>query len=217
MNKTLILIIISLFIIPIESFAASSCSNQLSGINRYQSCRFLNGETFTVNAAGCTYASLSLTNASGKSVFIPTNTCAEWDAFLNHMPNGVTISLLYGGNHNVLSCSATSGEVVSASGASICRFNGSSCPSGWIQYNNWSTTTIPTSCTCTGGGCCGGSFTATCLGGSWSDCRTPSRGHSWSNVAPEGTIRLGVKAGSCGWYDCCQCLVYSTTTQIGCY
>ena len=97
----------------------------------------------------------------------------------------------------------------------ICRYPSGTVPVGWTQAGNWSTTTFPTSCTCTGGGCCSGTFTATCLYGCTGGCVTPSRGHSWSNVAPENPIMLGVRAGYCACYDCCGCYIFPTITEIG--
>ncbi|MCK9626785.1 MAG: FISUMP domain-containing protein [Candidatus Paceibacterota bacterium] len=80
------------FIIPGIADAESACADKLSGLNRYLSCQVLTGDTLVINAEACTNACFKITNTSGKSVFIPTNTCAEWDAFLAHMPSGMATS-----------------------------------------------------------------------------------------------------------------------------
>jgi uncharacterized protein (TIGR02145 family) len=80
------------FIIPGIADAQSACADKLSGLNRYSSCQVLTGDTLVVNAEACTNACFKITNTTGKSVFIPTNTCAEWDAFLAHMPSGIATS-----------------------------------------------------------------------------------------------------------------------------
>ncbi len=87
-----ILVLSLFFIISGVVYAESACSNKLTGLNRYSSCKVLTGDTLTVNAEGCTNTCFKISNTSGKSVFIPTNTCAEWDAFLTHMPNGISTS-----------------------------------------------------------------------------------------------------------------------------
>jgi len=80
------------FIIPGIADAQSACSDKLSGLNRYSSCQVLTGDVLVVNAEACINACFKITNTTGKSVFIPTNTCAEWDAFLAHMPSGIATS-----------------------------------------------------------------------------------------------------------------------------
>ena len=120
-------------------------------------------------------------------------------------------------------CIESGGSVTSIPEGKICRFDSSFCPSGWSQYESWSTTksASPCSCKCTGNGCCQGTYTATWganLNG-WGDCSGHAPvcdSHSWSNT-PVEKFKLGVKAGYCACYDCCHCWVYATITQIGCY
>jgi len=163
-----------------------------------------------------------ITNTTSNTIFIPVRTLAEQQSFLNNLPADVSVEIVTrlswpGSTHYDVNCIQIGGSVFDTGSGTICRLSSATVPFGWTQAGNWSTTTIPTSCTCTGGGCCAGTFTATCLVGCTGDCITPSRGHSWSNVAPEEPIMLGVRAGSCACFDCCGCYVYSTITEIGCY
>ncbi len=55
-----------------------------------------NGTTATINLASHSDAACreckKVTDASGKDIFIPTKSCAEWNAFKANLPAGVTIS-----------------------------------------------------------------------------------------------------------------------------
>ena len=135
--------------------------------------------------------------------------------------------MLSTGVHSQQSCLAASGELINSSGgvvslggaAAFCRFTGGSCPSGWNQYENWSTTVVPAcSCVCAGGGCCSGSYTATSVCGSHTYVAVSCSNlhHPWSNTAKE-SVSAGAKGGGCAWYDCCCCNIYAQITQIGCY
>ena len=153
--------------------------------------------------------------------------------------------LLANGLHTEKNCTdltANGGTVVSdGSGNSMCRLNLASCPSGWTQYNNWTTTT--------GGAVAPASPAAFC------GCSIPSysgattTGHTWQNKALESARNCGNSQYDTGWsycgansgynmsaggYSCtswnclsgtnacggmnsCGAYVYSTVTQIGCY
>ncbi len=93
-NRPLILgsvVIFALFFLGLtQVYAESACSNQLSGINRYKSCQVDTGDTLVVNAEGCTYTCYKIVNSTANNLFIPTNTCLEWDTFLAHLPVGIT-------------------------------------------------------------------------------------------------------------------------------
>lgn len=115
---------------------------------------------------------------------------------------------------SVKSCAAAGGSVYScgASGT-CCMFSGSnvSCPSGWNQLGNWSTTvTNP-----------GGTYNATCCSG---DCNCTFLcgaacpvvpGHAWGNAPQESCQQTCM-------YSTCFCgnipfIFYANRTQIGCY
>ncbi len=93
-NRPVILgsvVIFALFFLGLtQVYSESACSNQLSGINRYKSCQVDTGDTLVVNAEGCTYTCYKIVNSTAKNLFIPTNTCLEWDTFLAHLPAGIT-------------------------------------------------------------------------------------------------------------------------------
>ena len=93
-NKPLILgsfvIFALLFLGLAQVYSESVCSNQLSGLNRFSSCVVNAGDTLVVNAEGCTNTCFKIVNSTTKNRFIPTATCAEWDSFLAHLPDGIT-------------------------------------------------------------------------------------------------------------------------------
>ena len=94
-NKMLLVIFflsLSLFMFIDVNYIQAGCLNKLSGLNRYESCQIPTGNTLTIDAEGCTNNCFQVSNTSGKSLFVPTNTCAEWDEFLVHMPTGITTS-----------------------------------------------------------------------------------------------------------------------------
>jgi hypothetical protein len=115
--------------------------------------------------------------------------------------------------HTEASCVSAGGEVV-ASDVSYnqCRFNASSCPSGWAAYGHWTTTTpgtIPASSVRTCGSC------------SISACSAGVTGsHAWANTA---TIESGASqtdewtntVGAC--YSAPSCEMVAGGTNAGCY
>jgi len=86
--------------------------------------------------------------------------------------------LLVYGNHTADNCTSAGGTVVTTGGSyDQCKFTAASCPSGWIQYLNWSTTAPATS---------SGAPAINCASCSCPACSGLSTGsHSWSNVARE--------------------------------
>lgn len=73
--------------------------------------------------------------------------------------------------HTEDQCANAGGSVVAAGGSgNVCRFNQSSCPAGWSQLGNWSTTS-------SGGYCADGS--GKCSGPA-NSCTTGT--HAWNNV-----------------------------------
>ena len=57
---------------------------------------------------------------------------------------------LIGGTHTDLQCEAAGGNVRNTPDGMLCEFLASSCPSGWSQHQNWSSTSQP-SCDCSTG------------------------------------------------------------------
>jgi len=147
--------------------------------------------------------------------------------------------LLVNSQHSTGNCTNAGGTVVSGSGNNICRFNLSSCPSGWVQYLNWSTT-IATA---------GNTPAYSCGGATCGACSINTGQHNWSNVAREskpntmffhwwqyGYGGAGALFCTCehahGFNSTCRKLdnpdyewqggydngdIYATFTQIGCY
>ena len=114
--------------------------------------------------------------------------------------------LLVNNTHTGKNCTDASGTVLSDGTNSFCRFDSSSCPSGWTMYNGWSTTGPATVCcqatyiTCVATFCCN------------------AGGHSWSNdgavetCSAGGTINCsGHGAGARG------CTAGTSRIQVGCY
>ncbi|MFA5086177.1 MAG: type II secretion system protein [Candidatus Paceibacterota bacterium] len=132
-----------------------------------------------------------------------------------------TCSGTYGGtavscSASMKSCSGAGGSVTSCGGTPCCLF-GSSCPSGWSQYGNWSTTT-PSSAFDMNGQPCSSEHNYGC----WYSSPCPSvGGHSWNNIAQECCTQVC----QCMSVFCCEGYymypAYFTgcapRTQIGCY
>ena len=121
---------------------------------------------------------------------------------------------LIGSVHTEAQCISNGGEVV-ASGAAgnQCRYTAASCPTGWIPYSNWTTTT-------------GGSV-GSCSGCCWSSNAWPKTlaSHAWADVAKEsvGGYTGIANCNPCTpatqycQEGCCWQTIYATVTQIGCY
>jgi hypothetical protein len=129
----------------------------------------------------------------------------------SQLGNADDLQILIPSAHTKKDCTGANGQVVptfSGSAGLQCRIPGSSCPSGWTQFKNWSSTIASTS----PNGCisCG---TAPC------PCTTGS--HEFSDKAPE----------SCDWtymapcgnppISCCSTpptrTIYAKIVEIGCY
>jgi len=90
----------------------------------------------------------------------------------------------------------------------ICQFKGSSCPTGWYQYDKWATT-IVTECT---------NISPYC--GYNSRCTTGS--HVWGNIGKEtcGYNVPNTNPGNCVPSGCCNLTggtCYATVIKIGCF
>jgi hypothetical protein len=133
------------------------------------------------------------------------------------LSESVQNELLVGGFHTVNQCGAFGGQVdVIPDQGNICKFTASSCPSGWVQYENWSTTLTtcggPNSCDC---GCCDSEVIV---------------GYGWGNAHIFPPLTEYYDSGYCNspsWSGgTCTCTSYNCwsfpntchpiTTQIGC-
>jgi len=151
-------------------------------------------------------------------------------------------TLLVNSQHSSGNCTSAGGTVVSDGSNNMCRFNGSSCPSGWNKYNNWSTTiqtqvwsaASPSPCP---------SYRPNYL---CQPCSLTTFNHSWSNIEPESLIacvksvnvwedvnipvqeswscsceqsitQACYQGGSPSTSTTCGSRGYATITQIGCY
>jgi len=110
---------------------------------------------------------------------------------------------LVNGLHSSGQCTSLGGIVTdNGSGNLFCRFSESSCPAGWAQFNNWSTTN---------NGWRGGWQSC-----GYEQCNTGS--HGWSNRARETCqypIVTGESDGGTCYYT--SATVYAGISEIGCY
>jgi hypothetical protein len=116
-----------------------------------------------------------------------------------------TVPFLVNGAHTELDCTAAGGTLVSVGASNQCRFNLASCPAGWTQYLNWSSTASIV--VYVRDASCGGSPTA------------DTGGHTFADIAIEcitGRYIYNSGVNGCGYsgtyYSGC-----ATRTQIGCY
>ena len=108
--------------------------------------------------------------------------------------------LLGSATRTVGDCTAAGGTPSAAGIACLCQFTGASCPGGWTQQSNWSTTTVKS---CTGTGC------------NVSSCSTGA--HGWAD-----TTRELCSYNTGGNFVCSSCsgggatTCYANITQVGC-
>ena len=144
--------------------------------------------------------------------------CNGAGACLSQLNSFISSQPISGGtSHDRGLCTAAGGTLIYEATLAnpICRFNASSCPAGWAQFQNWSTTAVTTFAdqsyccsTMAGGGCLG---TCPCNG----PCTTGS--HPWGDV-PRESCTHRVDAGYTWPYSgsCVNAIGYATITQIGC-
>ena len=120
----------------------------------------------------------------------------------------IGLDLVYG-MHSSDQCTNLGGTVVTDGADKFCRFNQASCPFGWFEYENWSTTInnvratlcgvaphCRTSCICGAAICCG-PWTGT---------------HTWANIEPEVVTYTPVVPCAPSSATCS-----STIVERGCY
>lgn len=76
--------------------AQSSCSDQITGVDRYKSCRVNAGESLYIPAEGCDIPFFQLNNNTTKDMFIPTNNCTEISSVVVHLPNNASATISSG-------------------------------------------------------------------------------------------------------------------------
>jgi hypothetical protein len=105
---------------------------------------------------------------------------------------------LVNNRHTEGNCVGAEGAVVGdGSGNNMCRFSTTSCPIGWSQYLQWSTT-----------------ISTRCQGNSLYACDSCSTGsHAWSNKVAETCDYTNALSGP--WCEYVKCT--STKTYVGCY
>lgn len=143
-----------------------------------------------------------------------TDVCNGSGACLSQLDSFIGSQPIAGGtNHSRTQCTSAGGILVTDPNYAnpICRFTASSCPSGWAQFNSYSTNTTATCSWCSGWqvgsqGCnCGGYSSCTATGNAWGNL------HNSCNVPSTICSDAGGTHTSTG-YTC-----WATTTQIGCY
>ena len=102
---------------------------------------------------------------------------------------------LYLQQHSSTQCTAIGGTVYNDGGDKVCRFAGSSCPPGWAQAKNWTSTS-----------------NKRCQANSCPACNTG--GHGWNNIARETcTYRQEDADDRCNINRTCT----ANMSEIGCY
>ncbi len=119
-------------------------------------------------------------------------------------------------NHTEEQCEAWNGEVVTveSDNKKICKFSSGTCPSGWTQHENWSTTTPGRA-----------PFPKSSSADPYPGEYSYTGSHTWSNTAVESAycnrcLGLISRKEFCGTGDSCSSTryyYYATITQIGCY
>ncbi len=145
---------------------------------------------------------LNVSNGSSNDIFIPTATSTEWTTFQSNLPTNVTTSACGGGSPSLTfsgstkteaDCTTDGGTVVSSVDGTLCQYNAGSCPAGWSNADNWSTTSVNTGtgsfptfgCNYQGADCKGETpgLAIAYFGGGSETLTTGS--HTWSNTAVE--------------------------------
>ena len=123
---------------------------------------------------------------------------SQWTCATVNISAGTTFDLV-NGQHSSSQCTGLGGTVVDdGTGKLMCRFFMASCPSGWAQYNSWSTLKA-TTC---------GSNSGLCRA-----CTTPS--HSWGDINMGEICYYSIQIPD---GPSCQTVICTTTkTYIGCY
>lgn len=168
-----------------QSVRATCCYGQQGGCNG----NYCNG-----NPICGAYTGNLVFGCSGCQVYNYSTRCCD--------PAAPAPTMLANGVHSVSACGSAGGFLETedsscVSAAKFCRFNQSSCPSGWTKYQYWSETTGNSSVFCSNYNAKWGTCNA------WYPCNTGS--HVWANIPPESA-----GCGSSG-------NISATVVKIGCY
>lgn len=171
-------------------------------------------ESGTLTATAFVGDGSGLTNLPNGVVAPPTcngaNNALQWDgsnwvcATISGGGGGGGTVALIGGTHDSDDCVAEGGSAYEIAAGWICKIPTSTCPSGWSQHDNWSTTG---SKSCSGSGPC----PASCTTGF----------HAFSDNAVETCVYLSSSApGSPPLYQCKKvgpnATCTSTVSEVGC-
>jgi len=144
--------------------------------------------------------------------------CNAAGACLSQINNFIGSQALVNNVHNYAACTEAGGTIIDSDVSfKQCRFNTSSCPSGWTQYKNFSTTAA----THYGITICVDGNLGTCL--TYQDCEPhcTTGSHAWSNTIPETCTYGGTESWNGNTW--CRNETYfnhigsAGITQIGCY
>ena len=173
---------------------------------------------YYVNPSGTT----TINQLDAQNIQADNNVCLDSGVCLSQISEYIDNQLLVYGAHTFVDCTNAGGTLVDDTESSMkfCHFTGSACPSTWIHYKNWTTTTSVT---------CGSGWYNDTTPVSCGDCTTEAQ-PTLENCAPDicsysGTTYRGYAGEpvACGWshpslYFCagsCNCV--SPITSLGCY
>lgn len=175
---------------------SSTCNTDMCDL--YNSMGFCAGFCGTVSlGSGAVYRTCGGSCSAGSS-----KTCST-------APLGTGASFLYDSIHSTDDCTAAGGTVQQDGTDKFCKFDRTSCSSGWTQFKNWTTTTAKT-----------------CTGATNDNTKCPvssctTGGHDFSNTAPESCNYKSNRS----WTpeSCCSNWTYTCTSWVpycweaGCY
>ncbi len=124
----------------------------------------------------------------------------EWSC--GTMPSGTPpppVDPLIGNIHTRTQCTDLGGTVVTSGSAVFCRFNQTSCPSGWLQYENWSQTSASSCRSCAG----------SCTTGAHAFNNIPRESCTYQN----GWVSIGKGECNASGFGNCSAAI----TAVGCY
>jgi len=144
---------------------------------------YLGGGSFVTSAYGEHWVG---TSSGSVAVYAPYFSLA----FIKKDSTFAGDTIITNGDHYASECTSAGGTVQIDGTKQFCKFIQSSCPSGWSQYNNWSTTTAQSKTGTVQNGCPGAK-----------NCATSS--HGWGNIARE----------SCSYTDA----LWNSSSYVGYY
>ena len=149
----------------------------------------------------CPAGQMAIMSAYNGIWYVPSEATPHWDEVICGKIIGESSPWLVNNKHTWRNCDDNDGAVVDdGSGNKMCRFNQSSCPGGWTQFEGWSTTR--------------GNWAGSTGWGA--DCTCNPVGHNWSNNnALEHCTACAAQAEPPQCNGCWE--NYAIRTQIGCW